>query len=241
MDEDTKKDLVVAGAAIAGIALGLSPLALAASGTIASSAWNRVARRAQRRAEQLVQCMVASDHEAETFAEQLRERVEAEEPDEEVLAAFRALLISAVQAVTPEALPAMGFIGRKLVRGDCTLPQARAALATLDVLDRLELTGLRTLMVELAQIGGDVLVVGALPEPKSGERRAWTAWPLEQGPTVRHPVTPIARGGHLFGTMKRAGAGTETSAYGIGGSSQAIEIERAMVQLLRDALTAAAV
>lgn len=68
-DKDTPKDLLVAGATIAGIAATLSPLALALAGPLAAVTWNRVATKAQRRAEKLIGYMIACDDEPETFAE----------------------------------------------------------------------------------------------------------------------------------------------------------------------------
>lgn len=238
MDQDTKKDLVVAGAAIAGIAATLSPLALAVSGVLVASAWNSVARSAQRRALRLVQHMVAGHDAPETFAEQLRVRVECEEPDDEVLVGFRALLMSAVQAVTPDALPAMGFIGRRLFCGECALHDARAALRVLDVVDVLDLRNLCGLLAELAPLGADVLVLGEFPPADENDNRSWQALPRRgRGTVERVPITPFSRSTHLFTTMKRAGAGTETSAYGIGGSRRAVELERPIIVLLHDALS----
>lgn len=238
IEKDTKKDLTVAASALATLAVTLSPFALVASGAIVATAWNRVASRAQRRANELMRSMLLSDAEPDRFAAQLQARVDADEPDDDVLAGFRALLLSAVDAVTPESIPAMGFVGRRLFRNECHLRDARAALRVLDIVDRRELSWLRTFMIELARIGADVLVVGEMPERKNGDRRAWFAWDRAAGPEHRSSITSIPDSAQFFSMLKRVGVGAETGAYGIGGSRQAIEIDRGVIRLLADALEA---
>jgi hypothetical protein len=238
MDKDTTKDLVVGGIGAVAAATGIPGLAAVFAATVASVGWNRLARSAQKRAEKLVEHMILTSDDPATFAEELKRRAEAN--DAETLAAFRALLLGAMQAVSDESLPALGFVGRRYFQGECVLWRARAAVAIINEFDGRELRQLRQLATELASVEADSMIaVSDMPLRSNGEEAGWYAQGrgLSDMPRVR--LTTFANPDRVFGWLKRCGLATDTGAYGLGGSPSALEIDRTSALLLRDALVAA--
>lgn len=232
---DTKKDLVVGGAALILAAVTAPGAVAAAAGTLAAVGWNRVAANSQRRAERLLKEMIEGDAESASFAESIQHRLESD--NEETLAAFRALLSSAVQAITLDALGPMAYVGREYFRGACALPLARSALDLLNHVSALDLSNLRQLVCELATLNAATITVLADASGRSDGKKDWRAWPNgQQGDPVAIDVTPFEGSRHLFGLLKRAGLGTDSGGYGIGGSPKAIEFERPTVTFLNAVL-----
>lgn len=238
VDKDTGKDLLVGAVGAVAAASGVAGVVAVFAGTIAAIGWNGLARSAQRRAEDLVRHMILSSDDPATFAEDLKRRAESD--DAETLAAFRALLLGAMQAVSDESLPALGFIGRRHFQGECPLWRARAVAAILNEFDGRELRQLRQLATEFASIDADsIFAVSDMPPRSNGEEAGWYAQGRGLSDMPRVPLTRFSNPDRIFGWLKRCGLATDTGAYGVGGSPRALEIERASAVLLRDALFAA--
>ena len=229
---------IATGAAGLVVALAGGPGVLAAiAAPLAALGFVRAATSAQRRAEKLVERMLERDEEPESFAEELRRRVEAD--DEETLAAFRVLLVAAIQAVTPDALPAIGFVGQRLCRNRTSLRLARGAVDVLNQIDAVELRTLRKFMQELEAVHSEwMMVLTDIAARSDGSERAWKAYATHGTGSRAISITQFPNPQRLFGYLKRAGLGTDTGAYGVGGSPLAIELEGEAVALLRDALVA---
>lgn len=235
--KDTPKDLAV-GAAGALAAVAHAPVLIAASaGTLAAVVWNAVGRGAQRRAERLFECMRDSDEEPGTFAARLQQRVD--DNDETALLAFQSLLAAAVQSPSPDAIPAIGYIGRRFFRSECSLRIARACLEALRELDALELRILRDFASDVRGVHSPwITAVTAIGVRPDGGVIGWYATVSGVPANSTVPIRPIQDHRRLFGCLKRAGVGQES-----GGTDvqpwQVIELERASIVLLGEALAEA--
>lgn len=238
IDKDTNKDLLVGAIGAVAAATGVPGLVAVAAGTIASVGWNRLARSAQRRAEKLVEHVILTSDDPATFAEELKQRAESEDAD--TLAAFRALLLGAMQAVSEESLPALGFIGRRYFQGECVLWRARAAVAIINEFDGRELRQLRQLATELASVESELIsAVSDVPPRSNGEEAGWYAQGIGLSDMPRVPLTKFANATRVFGWLERCGMATGNGGSLFAGLPRALEIERISAVLLRDALVAA--
>jgi hypothetical protein len=127
--DDTIKDLVVGATGVAAAVTGIPGALAAALTSIVGLGFVRVRERDNRRARRLLERMTEADESPEDFVEHLRKRLEDE--DEDTLTAFRALLIAAVEAITPNAIAPLGFLGRRYLRGECPPWIARGGLEVL--------------------------------------------------------------------------------------------------------------
>lgn len=225
--DDTVKELVVGATGVAATVMGIPGAIAVALASIVGVGFVRVKERDNRRARRLLEQMAEADESPEEFVEHLRERLEAE--DEDTLTAFRALLIAAVEAITPNAIAPLGFIGRRYLRGECPAWIARGSLEVLQRVDSAELEALRRLLIEIEPIKSDGIMITA---------HRWCAY-QRSVPDDLHPITPFPSARRVFSYLKRAGLGTDWSVVGFSGPSGVVDIDRAVADVLREALVVA--
>jgi len=226
--DDTIKELVVGATGVAAAVTGIPGALAVALASIVGIGFVRVKERDNRRARRLLERMAEADESPEEFVEHLRERLEAE--DEDTLTAFRALLIAAVEAITPNAIAPLGFIGRRYLRGECPTWIARGIVEVLQRVDSAEIEALRRLLVEIEPIKSDGIMITA---DVSSHR--WCAYQRSL-PDDLHPITPFPSARRVFGYLKRAGLGGEWNVVGFSGPSGVLDIDRAVADVLREAL-----
>lgn len=230
--DDSAKDASVALIGAAGAALSLTGGAaavVAAAGGLLAIGWDRVGSRNRRRAQEMLQRLLEADKNPEELHSLINEGLISE--DERVMSAFRALLVASVESVSPAAIAPIAVIGRMHFRGECATWIARGALEVLQRVDSIELGALRRMLLEFETIKSDRIMITA----ELSSDRGWRAY-QSSVPDDLHPITPFPSARRIFGYLKRAGLGTDTSAYGIGGSPEVVEIERIVTDALRKAL-----
>lgn len=229
--DDTIKEIVVGATGVAVALTGLPGVLAVGLASLVGVGFARVKERDTRRAQRLLERIAEADESPEEFVEHLRKRLEAE--DEDTLTAFRALLIAAVEAITPNAIAPLGFIGRRYLRGECPTWIARGALEVLQRVDSAELEALRRLLVEIEPIKSDGIWVVA----DIGGDHGWRAY-QRSVPDDLHPITPFPSARRVFGYLKRAGLGDDWSATDDDGSSNRVNLDRAVTDVFREALVA---
>jgi hypothetical protein len=234
--KETSKDMTVGGVAAAAglgaLALAHAPVTLLGAAallvpTVVAAGYNHIAHRDRRRAEHLVEWMISFDDQPDSFAKELDRRIAA--ANEDTLGAFRVLVLGAVEAVSPDAIAPLGFIGRRFLRGECAQWIARGIVDVLSKLDSAELRTLRQFVIEIDGIGTDWVMADA----------GLYGWTAKQGDAGnQRKISEFRDARRLFGLLKRAGLGTEAGTYGVSGSPQMIELDQRALSVLRETLVA---
>lgn len=145
---DAAKD-AAAGAAATGTALiaaaaGASPL-MAALATmvpaVVEQGFHAIAKIRDWRTKRVAQVLIESDEDPEGFAGELNAKLLSE--NEDAIAAFRALMVATLEAVSPAALEPIAHVGRQYLRERCPKWIARSWLRVLTELDDGEIAALR--------------------------------------------------------------------------------------------------
>ena len=226
MSDDTKKDLVEVGTAVAMVAVGAAALPAAALPVLVGTAWlhyqerrtsawwGRIADRSTNHAE-LEQKMYAG-----LLAD-----------DASTIAGIVDGARAAIAAVDLATVPVIAELSRLHLQEGLPRWIYRGALELVERLDATQLAALRTLLSD----------IDAVPEAESVTAIAghgakeWSAFPTE-APEKHRPLTPSPNAVRLFSALKRAELAHNSGGFGIAGSPNAVVIDRAVVGWLLRAL-----
>jgi hypothetical protein len=199
--DDSLKDGTLAVVGAAGAVLAPTPVgavAVAVAGGLAAIGFDLIGVRDKRRAVRMLEQLLAADESPQELHDQINQRLVDE--DEDVISAFRALLVAAVEGVTPAALGAIAVVGRAYLRGECETWIARGWLRIFTEVTDSELKYLRDA----------VYIVRQFPEPSgfvlADLQDALMTYPNE-GRGTAHFATGY--GSRIFELLRRYGIGTD--------------------------------
>lgn len=226
---DETKDAVTTGAAISLAITGVIGAPAAAVPGLVGLAWMRLQDRRVKKWWKLVVDRAARPAE-------LAEKIEAglAEDDENVVAGVVGGARAASAAIELAAVPVIAELSRRYFQ-EHDLPRwfYRGALEVLERVDAAELGAVRQMFVEIREIRSDsITIVGDI----EGDR-SWRAFQTSVTEPAQ-PLTAFQKPARLFGYLKRAGLGFDSSGFGIGGSPKVLVVDREPADWFRDALLA---